>query len=168
MTELYLGLGGNMGDREGMLRRAVSLLEERVGEAVRLSAFYETEPWGFVSSHAFLNAAILMRTSLPPEDVLRATRQIERELGRTKKSVAGMYADRPVDIDILLYGNMIAEADYEMEDGRVHLSLPHPLMQERLFVMEPLAEIAPEVRHPVSGQTFDVICRELKDGNARR
>ncbi len=162
MTDLYLGLGSNMGNRERILRRVVDLLQERIGEMVRLSAFYETEPWGFVSSHAFLNAAVWLRTSLSPQDVLHTTRQIERELGRTQKSTNGMYADRPVDIDILLYGDMVAEADFNMEDGCIHLSLPHPLMQERLFVMEPLAEIAPDTRHPVSGMTFGQICNNLR------
>lgn len=163
MTDLYLGLGSNMGDRERILRKAVDLLQERVGGLVRLSAFYETEPWGFVSAHAFLNAAVLLRTTLSSQEVLRITRQIERELGRSKKSADGVYADRPVDIDILLYGNLIAEADFVMDDGCFHLSLPHPLMQERLFVMEPLAEIAPHVMHPVSGKTFEWICQELND-----
>lgn len=158
MTDLYLALGSNLGDRERLLRRAVELLTERAGALVRLSAFYETEPWGFVSPHPFLNAVGLWRTELRPDEALRMTQQVERELGRRHKSVAGRYADRPIDIDILLYGTLVAETDVELPDGRMaHLSLPHPLMHERLFVMEPLAEIAPDVEHPVLHQTFSAL-----------
>lgn len=164
MTDVYLGLGSNMGHRERLLRHAVELLKGRVGDMVRQSAFYETAPWGFVSPHAFLNAVVRMSTSLLPEEVLRVTRQIERELGRAEKSVAGCYTDRPIDIDILLYGDEVIEADFCMEDRACHLSVPHPLMQERMFVMEPLAEIAPEEKHPVLGKTFACLRDELSVG----
>ena len=154
MTDVFIGLGSNTGPREQMLHRAAELLQERIGETVRLSAFYETAPWGFDSPHAFLNAAILLRTPLSPGELLTATRRIERELGRTRKSTDGGYADRCIDIDILLYGDLVEETDVEAPDGVFHLSLPHPLMHRRLFVMEPLAEIAPHVLHPVLHKTF--------------
>lgn len=162
MPEVFLGLGSNMGDRERLLRQAIDLLKERVGEVVSLSAFYETEPWGFVSAHTFLNAAALVQTPLSPEEVLRATRLIERELGRTGKSTGGSYTDRPIDIDLLLYGNLVLEEDFPDDEGCFHLSLPHPLMQERQFVMEPLAEIAPETVHPVLHRTFKALSDALK------
>ena len=119
---------------------AAALLAERVGDVLALSGFYETEPWGFQSDNTFLNAALQLEISLSPLELLKATQQIELEMGRTQKS-NGAYHDRIIDIDILLYDNLILQTP--------ELTLPHPLMHERLFVMEPLAEIAPNVIHPV-------------------
>ncbi|MBQ9294564.1 MAG: 2-amino-4-hydroxy-6-hydroxymethyldihydropteridine diphosphokinase [Bacteroidaceae bacterium] len=133
--ELYLSLGSNLGDREDMLHRAIALIEERVGMVQRVSTFIETEPWGFQSKHPFLNAAVMVRTTLSPIECLDRTQQIERELGRKKKSKGGVYHDRPIDIDLLLYG------DLHLSTPR--LTLPHPHMQERDFVMIPLREILP-------------------------
>ena len=132
---LYLSLGSNLGDREEMLNRAIALIGERVGEVQRVSSFIETEPWGFKSKHPFLNAACLVLTTLSPEQCLEATQQIERELGRKKKSRNGKYHDRPIDIDLLMYD------DLELSTPR--LTLPHPRMKEREFVMIPLREILP-------------------------
>ena len=130
---LYLSLGSNLGDREDMLNRAIALIGERVGEVQRVSSFIETEPWGFKSKHPFLNAACLVLTTLSPEQCLEATQQIERELGRKRKSRNGKYHDRPIDIDLLMYD------DLELSTPR--LTLPHPRMKEREFVMIPLREI---------------------------
>ncbi len=161
---VYLGLGSNEGDRESLMLRAVDLLQERVGTVVCRSAFYETEPWGFVSPHSFLNAVVKVRTHFPPGKVLTVTQQIERELGRTHKSISGGYADRPMDIDLLLYDDWVLEADF-LPPGKntpVHLSLPHPLMHERLFVMQPLAEIAPDVEHPVFHCSLKALLQALQ------
>ena len=119
---------------------AAALLAERVGDVLALSGFYETEPWGFQSENTFLNAALQLETALSPLELLKATQEIEIEMGRTQKS-NGAYHDRIIDIDILLYDNLVLQTP--------ELTLPHPLMHERLFVMEPLAEIAPNVIHPV-------------------
>ena len=146
MAEVYVGLGTNLGDKEQNLRDAVQKIEEQIGKVVSLSAFYVTAPWGFASENSFLNAAACVDTDLSPLEVLRETQLIERELGRTKKSVDGVYSDRLIDIDLLLYGDKI------LQDER--LSLPHPLMDERKFVLEPLAEIAPDVVHPVLHKTI--------------
>lgn len=146
MAEVYVGLGTNLGDKEQNLRDAVQKIEEQIGKVVSLSAFYVTAPWGFASENSFLNAAACVDTDLSPLEVLRETQLIERELGRTKKSVDGVYSDRLIDIDLLLYGDKI------LQDER--LSLPHPLMAERKFVLEPLAEIAPDVVHPVLHKTI--------------
>lgn len=130
---VYLGLGSNLGDRRATLGRAVQMIDKLVGAVVRRSAFYETEPWGFDSCHAFVNAAVCCRTALTPRGVLLETQAIERALGRTHKSEGGHYADRTVDIDILLYDDIsVDEPD---------LKIPHPLMRQRDFVMVPLGEI---------------------------
>ena len=134
---VFLGLGTNLGDREANLKAAVEQINKRVGEVTSLSAFYVTEPWGFESSHPFLNAVCRVDTVLTPHEVLAVTQDIERMIGRTKKSVNGCYSDRPIDIDILIY-----------DDCRLNtpeLTIPHPLMHKRDFVMKPLGEIAPEL-----------------------
>lgn len=141
MTKVYLGLGTNLGNREKNLQSAVGMIQERIGKVISLSSFYETAPWGFVSDNTFLNAAACVETDLSPEEVLATTQQIEREMGRQKKSADGVYTDRPIDIDILLFGDLIFQSP--------QLTVPHPLMTERGFVMRPLAEIAPNVIHPV-------------------
>lgn len=139
--QVYLGLGTNLGDKEQNLRRAVQRIEERIGKVVSLSAFYDTAPWGFSSENTFLNAAACVETTLQPLSVLHLTQEIEREMGRTSKSVDGAYSDRVIDIDLLLYDDRVIDVP--------ELQLPHPLMHRRRFVMEPLAEIAPELVHPV-------------------
>lgn len=154
MAIVYLGLGTNIGNRRGNLVKAAALLAERVGDILALSGFMETEPWGFDSENLFLNAAIKMETPLTPDELLSATQAIEREMGREKKS-DGTYHDRVIDIDILLYDNRVIE--------HPGLIVPHPLMQERLFVMAPLAEIAPFERHPLLGQTFMDLADSLRD-----
>lgn len=143
---VYLGLGTNLGNKEQNLRMSVQKIEERIGKIVSLSAFYVTAPWGFASDNSFLNAVVCVETPLRPLEVLKETQAIERELGRTSKSMGGVYSDRLIDIDLLLYGDTIMD-----EEG---LILPHPLMTERRFVMEPLVEIAPDVMHPVLHKTM--------------
>ena len=143
---VYLGLGTNLGDKEQNLRMSIKKIEERIGNVVSLSAFYATAPWGFSSENSFLNAAVCVETTLLPLQVLEETQRIERELGRTEKSVNGLYADRLIDIDLLLYDDRVMDAE--------GLILPHPLMTERRFVMEPLSENAPDVVHPVLHKTM--------------
>lgn len=133
MHTVYLSLGSNLGDREATMRRAIGLLNERAGSVDRQSSFIETEPWGFESTNKFLNMCVRLLTTLSPEQLLMATKQIERELGRTHKSVNGQYHDRPIDIDMLMYDDVHIDSN--------DLTLPHPHMQEREFVMKPLREI---------------------------
>ena len=145
MSKVYLGLGSNLGDREENMRKAIQLIGERVGKVTKQSSFIETDPWGYESANRFLNAVVLCETSKKPREVLLLTQQIERDLGRKtkrhfKKNDVGStsvetesYSDRPIDIDILLYDDLtIDEPD---------LQIPHPLMQERDFVMIPLKEL---------------------------
>lgn len=151
MAIAYLALGTNIGNKRRNMITAAALLTERVGDVLALSGFYETEPWGFQSENTFLNAALQLETSLSPLGLLEATQQIEVEMGRTQKS-NGTYHDRIIDIDILLYDDLILQTP--------ELTLPHPLMQDRRFVMEPLLEIAPNVVHPVFKKTVVSLMRE--------
>ncbi len=137
--QVYLGLGSNLGERKELIQKAITLVNERIGTVIRQSSLIETEPWGFESSHKFLNGVILCETALTPREVLKGTQQIERELGRKKKTTLTSqlstlnYKDRPIDIDILLYDDLkVDEPD---------LKIPHPLMHQRDFVMIPLKEI---------------------------
>ena len=138
---MFLSLGSNLGDKEENIRKAISLIGEKVGMVLRQSSLIETEPWGYESENKFLNGVILVETSFTPRQLLRATQKIERLLGRKRKSVAPnlltsgspKYSDRPIDIDILLYDDItLDEPD---------LKIPHPFMQERDFVMKPLKEV---------------------------
>lgn len=129
----FLSLGSNLGNREKNLQRAISLIKEQVGEVLKTSSFIETKPWGFSSDNMFLNACVKVDTALSPRKLLSETQKIEKLIGRTHKSDGGEYADRLIDIDILLYGDITVE-----EEG---LRIPHPHMYERDFVMVPLNEI---------------------------
>ena len=137
MHQVYLGLGTNLGDKEANLKAAVEKIGKRVGEVTSLSAFHSSEPWGFKSENSFLNAVCCVSTFFSPIEVLRLTQDIERSLGRFKKSVNRQYSDRLIDIDILLYD--------DLHISTPELIIPHPLMWERDFVMTPLREIAPNI-----------------------
>lgn len=155
MTHLvYLSLGTNLGNKEENLRTAVTLIEEQVGTITSQSALYASAPWGFDSENTFLNNAIAVETSLTPEELLSVTQRIEHTLGRTRKSVDGQYSDRLIDIDILLYDDVVMHTPT--------LTLPHPLMHRRLFVLEPLNEIAPTLVHPLLQKEIATLCNELK------
>lgn len=152
MSLVCLSLGTNIGNKRKNMVTAAALLAERAGDVLALSSFYETEPWGFVSANQFLNAALLLETELSPIDLLHLTQEIERELGRTQKS-DGTYHDRTIDIDLLLYDDRVLNTE--------ELVLPHPLMQERQFVMAPLAEIQPMRKHPLLHKTMYELYQEL-------
>ena len=145
--EVYLSLGSNLGDREATLHEAINHLQQRAGEVLRTSSFLETEPWGFQSPNRFLNAAVCLLTDLTPHQLLTVTQQIERDLGRTAKTRSRAYADRPIDIDILLY--------YDIQLSTPELTIPHPLMHKRDFVMIPLKEVKAPYNPPrgIGGET---------------
>lgn len=146
LHQVYLGLGSNLGNKEENLRKAISLINEQIGTVVRQSALFYSEPWGYESENQFVNAVILVETPLSPHQVLKANQHIEHQLGKTEAHATErnitshlspltscIYHDRPIDIDILLFDNLhIDEPD---------LKVPHPLMNERPFVMIPLNEI---------------------------
>ena len=149
MTTVYLGLGTNIGNRTENLTRAIEALSLALGHYTALSSFMETAPWGFDSDNAFLNCAVAFETELLPEELLDTTERIERELGRTIKSNGGIYHDRIIDIDILLYDSIIVETP--------RLTIPHPLMHKRDFVLEPLAQIAADTVHPTTGKSIELL-----------
>lgn len=153
MASVYIGLGTNKGNKRKNLIMASVYLAERAGDITALSDFYETPPWGFNSDELFLNAALRLETNLSPLDLLTLTQEIERELGRTSKSIHGQYEDRTIDIDLLAYDDLIMETP--------ELTLPHPYMHERMFVLKPLAEIAPSYVHPSLHQTIDRLYQQL-------
>ena len=135
LHKVYLSLGTNLGDKEDNLNEAIKKIGQMVGDVVRQSSFLETEPWGFESDNRFLNACILVLTDLSAHELLEMTQAIEQEMGRKEKSHNGIYHDRMIDIDILLYDDItVDEPD---------LKIPHPHMKERDFVMKPLMEILP-------------------------
>lgn len=133
MHIVYLSLGTNLGDKEKNLTDAIRMIGQTVGTVVRQSSFLATEPWGFDSENGFLNCAICINTTHSPLDVLRLTQEIERKMGRQSKSIDGIYHDRIIDIDILLYDDLRMNTPL--------LTIPHPLMKKRDFVMIPLKEI---------------------------
>ena len=151
----YIALGANLGNRQQAMDQAIEALDERVGSLVKCSSFYETAPVDFDSDNMFLNAVAIFDTQLSPKELLEETQAIEKEMGRTQKSAEGQHFDRCIDIDILMLGKDI--------ENTTRLILPHPKMCERMFVMEPLAEIAPEVKHPVIGESFAEILAHLKE-----
>lgn len=138
MATLYLSLGTNLGDRRSNLETALTHIARDVGTVMSASEVIETEPWGFDSSNSFLNMAVKVETLLQPLEVLHATQDIERQMGRSEKSVNREYKDRLIDIDLLLYDDIVMNTP--------ELTIPHPLMYQREFVMKPLLQIAPELK----------------------
>ena len=136
---IYFGIGSNLGNREENLRRAIELLHERVGECIACSSVYRSAPQGFVSENEFANIVAVCQSDYSPEEVLTITQQIEREMGRTEKSINGVYHDRVIDIDLLQARG--DEANEAIRRSGESLTLPHPRMQERDFVMIRLHEV---------------------------
>lgn len=152
MNLAYLSLGSNVGDRQAHLRDALTQLGA-AGRIVAASSFYETEPVEFTSQPWFLNCAVALETSLPPQQLMTTILGIEEEMGRRRVQKKG---PRSIDIDILIF--VSGEAEDTIIDSR-ELTIPHPAMHQRRFVLEPLAEIAPELSHPIFKKTI----RELRD-----
>ena len=153
INRAYLSLGSNLGDKSANLNKAIELLKERAGEVLAVSSFYETAPDGFISENSFVNIALSLDTRLDVYVLLDVCEEIEKELGRTTKSVNLNYSDRLIDIDILYFNNMQLATE--------RLTLPHPRMHKRQFVLEPLAEIAPKFRHPITGMSTVKMLKEL-------
>jgi 2-amino-4-hydroxy-6-hydroxymethyldihydropteridine diphosphokinase len=147
LSSVFLGLGSNLGNRRENMEKALALIAGKVGVVLSLSGFYETPPWGYESAKTYLNAVARIETGLSPFETLSSLQMIEKEIGRTEKTInGGEYHDRIIDIDILLYDHLILQTP--------ELTVPHPLMLRRQFVMQPLSEIAPDLIHPVTGETM--------------
>ena len=155
-TIAYLSLGSNLGDRQAQLRDAIGRLAA-LGRVLKVSSFYETEPVESTDQPWFLNCAVELETDLPAEELMGGLLRIETEMGRRRVQKKG---PRSIDIDILLFGDEVIRSG--------ELSVPHPAMQDRRFVLEPLAEIAPDVRHPVIKKTIKEMLDALPEGQAVR
>lgn len=149
LTKVYLGLGSNLGDRQANLSMSVKLLSDQIN-VERVSSLYETEPVGYLEQPKFLNAVLRSTTHLTPEMLLALVKDVEKALGRVSSFVN---APRPIDIDILFYGTIVISSP--------QLTIPHPRLEERAFVLVPLAEIAPNLRHPVSRSTASEMVKKV-------
>lgn len=153
MATAYIALGSNLGDRRDYLDRALAALQERPGVVVtQVSSYFDTAPVGGPPGQGnFLNAAAEVETDLAPAELMQVLLDVERTLGRVRSE---RYGPRTIDLDLLLYGDVICDEP--------DLVLPHPRLHERLFVLEPMAEIAPQARHPLMGRSIGDLCEQLK------
>ncbi len=151
--QLYLCLGGNLGNKDEIFSETLILIGRKIGECSRLSPAYVSPPWGFRSRYPFRNQVVQLVTTLSPADVLKKIKEIENHFGRARST--GRYLSRKMDIDILFYDDLVITSE--------PLTIPHPLLAERRFVLTPLADIAPEFIHPVNGKTVSSLLAECAD-----
>jgi 2-amino-4-hydroxy-6-hydroxymethyldihydropteridine diphosphokinase len=160
MALVYFSLGGNLGNKFQNLKNAVRNIEAEIGSTFLLSSFYETGSWGYSDTNQYLNCVLITETSLNPEKILKKTQEIENRLGRRNKSTINQsgfpqYQQRTVDIDILFYDNQIINSE--------NLTIPHPLISDRRFVLEPFNEISPNFIHPILNQSIKNLLTACKD-----
>jgi 2-amino-4-hydroxy-6-hydroxymethyldihydropteridine diphosphokinase len=153
MNKVFLGIGTNLGERKRNLREAIEAIEEHIGKVLNSSSVYETVPWGFEAESDFLNMVVEVETGLSPSELLKKIFEIELKLGRERTQ--DRYSSRVIDIDILLYDDLIVD-----QKG---LKIPHRLMHERRFVLAPLCEIAPDLIHPMLKKSISVLLEECRD-----
>ncbi|GBU06766.1 2-amino-4-hydroxy-6-hydroxymethyldihydropteridine diphosphokinase [Bacteroidales bacterium] len=152
-STVYLSLGSNMGDKKQCLLDCTKELERLAGKITAYSSMVQTSPWGYISENTFLNQAIALSTKLNPQELLKTTQSIEKSLGRVQKN-KNTYQDRTIDIDILFFDDLIIESQ--------ELSIPHPLLHLRDFVLEPLCEIAANKIHPKLKKNIKELNTHLK------
>ena len=163
MSPLYLLIGGNQGNRQQIINNATNLIQQRIGFVAVSSHIYETEPWGDFqdpNTQLFLNIALLVHTNLTPLQALSSALLIEKELGRQRiglpsSSNLRTYSSRPIDIDLIFFGNLVINTPT--------LTLPHPRMHLRRFVLKPLCDIAPDYIHPLFNKTLNTLLSECTD-----
>lgn len=160
MARAIIITGGNIGEMKPRLRQAQQLINSDIGIVLRCSHVYTSKAWGFNAQQEFMNQAMIVDTDLSPEELLVAVQKIEAQLGRDRDAEAvekeqsgEVYSSRVIDIDILLYDDVVMSTE--------RLTIPHPLMQERDFVLAPLVEIAPKKEHPVLKKSIEELRKEL-------
>ncbi len=149
MDDLVIGIGGNQGNRSENLSKCRAGIETHLGEILQKSSLIESEPWGYKSDKWFLNQTLLVKCNLEPAAILRIINEIESDFGRVRTEE---YTDRPLDIDILFYGDLVMDNS--------DLQVPHPRLHDRLFIMKPLAELLPDFIHPLLRKS----CKEILSG----
>lgn len=155
MTEVVLGIGTNEGNRLGLIRQAIQLLEKQLEELLAISSIYETKPWGFEADQDFYNLVAVYRTAKSVDELLVCTQAIEQQLGRQQKSTGTGYSSRPMDIDILFFGNKVI--------NKHNLVVPHEKMLDRKFVMVPLSEVYGDFTHPLLSKKVKVLAELCSD-----
>ena len=155
MEKCYVLFGSNMGDKEAIFAQACLYINNRCGRVVKVSAAYESEPWGFEAEEWFLNRVIVVETELSPMDLLQQLLDIEKELGRVRHPEIQGYTSRTADLDLLYYGNRIIQTET--------LTVPHPRLHLRRFALVPLCEVAPDLKHPVLKLTQKELLEQCPD-----
>jgi 2-amino-4-hydroxy-6-hydroxymethyldihydropteridine diphosphokinase len=153
VANVYISLGSNLGDKLNNLKKAVEYLQKLAGVVEQKSTIYESEPWGYASFNNFLNQVVHISTAIPPTDLLKVLLDIEQSLGRTRSTEG--YQDRVIDLDILFYNDEIIHSE--------KLEIPHPRFAERLFMLEPMVEIAPNFKHPLLNKTTYALLVSLRE-----
>ena len=155
MIDLFLGFGSNLGSKEENILQSYKLIEKQIGKIISRSAFYISVPQGFKSNNNFINSVCEVNSEMSIYDIFAETQHIEKQIGRTSKSRNGIYSDRIIDIDLLIAEDLVIDTS--------ELIIPHPKMHERLFVLQPFCEIAPNIIHPVFHKTILQLLNELID-----
>ena len=152
MERVYLATGSNLGDKVANLNAALEHIKAQVGNLVLVSGLYRTDAWGIEDQPEFLNQAMAVDTQLEPEELLVVVLDIEHQMGRERRI---RWGERLIDIDVLFYGDLVYQTQ--------RLTIPHPFIQERNFVLQPLLEIAPDFKHPILRKTIRELAEESKD-----